>query len=80
MLQDLDDTTTEDGCEAFEDKVRVALADSAALGIGNIGAQDNVVQGEAGGRTVREMADGHGSGSTTVFVNQDHVGETGALG
>lgn len=60
--------------------MRVALADCAAFGIGDVAAQDDVVQGKTGGGTVREVTDGHGGGSTTMLVYDDHVAETGALG
>ncbi|KAH0358145.1 hypothetical protein KCU83_g74, partial [Aureobasidium melanogenum] len=56
--------------------MRVAFADGATLGIGDIGTKDNVVQGETGGRAVGEVADGHSSRSTAVTtVETDGCGQ-----
>jgi hypothetical protein len=45
--------------EAVEDQVWVAFAHGSARAVGNICAQDHVMQGEAGCGTMREMR--HGS-------------------
>lgn len=80
VLQDLYDAAAQGRGEAFEDEVRVALADGAALGVGDVGAQHHVVQREAGGGAVGEVADCHCGGRAAVFVDQDHVAEARALG
>lgn len=54
----------------------VTLRDCATSSIWNILAKDNVVKGEAGGRTVGKVRNGHCSGSSTVFVEKDHVSES----
>ena len=58
VLQDLDDALAEGRGEAFEDEMGVALADGAARGVWNIGAEDDVVQRERGRGPVGEMRDG----------------------
>ena len=79
MLEDLDDAFTQGSGEAVEDEVGVALADGAAFRVGDVVAEDDVVEGEAGGGAVGEVADGEGGGGTAVLVQDDDVAEAGRL-
>lgn len=76
MLKNLDDTETQLGLEALENQVRVALRDGTAGRVRDVGSEDNIVQGEAGCGTVREMGNGEGGGGTTVLMQQDHIGQS----
>ena len=49
----------------------IGFRDSAAGGVGNIGAEDDVVEGEGGGWAVGEVGDCEGGGSAAVFVEKD---------
>lgn len=80
VREDLDDALAEGRGEAVEDEVRVGLADRAARGVGDVVAQDDVVQGEARRGPVGEVRDGHGGGRASVFVQQDDIAEAGGFG
>lgn len=80
MLQNLHHTLAEFGPEPFKDQVRVGLGDCAARGVGDIGSEDDVVQGKGGGRAVGQVRDRHGGGGAAVFVQEDYVGEGGGFG
>ena len=55
VFQDLDNTLTQFRCKSLEDQVWVALRDSPASGIGDIGSKDDIVQRETDGWAVRKM-------------------------
>lgn len=76
VLQDLDDAFSEFGVEVVEDEVRVAFADCAAGGIGDVVAERDVVEGERGCGPVREVRDCERGGGPAVFVEEDCVGQT----
>lgn len=68
VLQNLDDAFAEFGLEAFEDEVWVGFGNGAAGGVGNVGAQDDVVQGKRGRGAVGEMRDRQRGWGASVFV------------
>ena len=52
MFEDLADAFTERSAEAFEYQMWVRFRDCTAAGRGEIVAQEDIVQGEGGGRAV----------------------------
>ena len=80
MLQNLDHALAELCREPFEDEVGVGFRDCAARGIGDVVAEDDVVEAERCCWAVREVGDGEGGGCAAVFVEEDEIGEAAALG
>lgn len=65
--------------EAFKYQMRIRLGDCTSRGIWDVRSQNDVMQGERGGRTMGEMGDGHGSRGASMFMEEDDIGEGGSL-
>lgn len=77
MLQYCNDPLPQRRGEPLEDQMRVTLTDSPPTRIRNVMTQDNIVQREERGGAMREVGYGERSRSTSVLVQEDHVGGTG---
>jgi len=59
--------------------MRVAFADCALDGLGDIGAKNDIVKRSHQGRAMGEVADGNGRRSTTVLVKKNNIAEAFSL-
>lgn len=73
MFQNLAHPRPEPGSEAFEDQMRIGLRDCAARAVGDIMAQDDIVQGERSRGPMGEVRYGQSGGCAAVFVEEDQV-------
>lgn len=74
----LDHALAQRCCKAFEDQMRIGLADSASRCVGNVMTQHDIVQGKARSWAVWKVRDSHGSGFASVLVQQDDIAQTTA--
>lgn len=80
MFQDLHHASSQRRSEVVKDEVGVGFGDCAEGGIGDVVAENDVVEGETGGRPVGEMGDCQGGGGSSVLVQEDEIGKTGGIG
>ena len=80
VLQDLAHPPAEPRSKSFEDQMRVGFGNGAAGAVGDVVAEDDVVQGEGGRGAVREVRYGQSGGCAAVFVEKDQVRQTGGGG
>ena len=75
MLQDLHHTGSQWRCEVLENEVGIGFGDCAQGRVGDVVAENDIVEGEAGRRPVGEMGDRKRRGRSSVLVEEDEIGE-----
>ncbi len=70
MLENLDYTLAEGCIEVFENEMRIRLADSAFTGVGEVVAEEDIVQGERRCWAVWQVRDCESCWNTAVLMKK----------